>query len=96
MRPPFHLVGFVKVQGDFFGGGAGGGFEGPGGFVGVDGVREIALRLRRAAVSSRCEDEKGKGEEGLWGAGIGCYAHINYGILTFDANFELRFGYNDI
>ena len=43
VRPPFHLVGFVKVEGDFFGGGAGGGFKGPCGFVGVDGMGEVAL-----------------------------------------------------
>jgi len=41
VRPPFHLVDFVEVDGDFFAGG--GGFERPGGFVGVDWVGEVAL-----------------------------------------------------
>lgn len=43
MRPPVHLVDFVEVDGDFFAGGCGGCFEGPGGFVGLDGVRECTL-----------------------------------------------------
>lgn len=41
--PPLLLVGFVEVDGDFFGGG-GRGFERPGGFGGVDFVGEGALR----------------------------------------------------
>ena len=42
MGPPFHFVGFVEVDVEFFAAG-GGGFERPGGFVGVDGVGEGAL-----------------------------------------------------
>lgn len=41
--PPLHLVGFVQVDGDFFARGAGSGLERPGGFVGVDLMREGAL-----------------------------------------------------
>ena len=44
-RPPLHLVGFVEVEGDFFGGRGGGGGERPGGFVCVDSVREGTLGL---------------------------------------------------
>lgn len=46
VRPPFHFVGFVEVEVDGFaaGGGDCGGGEGPGGFVGVDGVGKGALR----------------------------------------------------
>lgn len=43
MRPPLLLVGFVEVNGQFFAAVAGG-FEGPGAFVGADGMREVALQ----------------------------------------------------
>lgn len=43
MRPPFYLVDFVEVQGNFFSGGLGCCFEGPAGFVYDDGVGEFAL-----------------------------------------------------
>ena len=39
--PPLHFVLLVEVEGDVFAGG--GGLERPGGFGGVDGVRERAL-----------------------------------------------------
>ena len=44
VRPPFHLVDFVEVQGDFFAGGSG--FERPCGLVGFDFFWEIALKGR--------------------------------------------------
>jgi hypothetical protein len=40
--PPFHFVGFGELDAEFFGA-RGGGFEGPGGVVGEDGVGECAL-----------------------------------------------------
>lgn len=41
VRPPFHLVDLVEVDVDLLA--CTGRFEGPGGFVGVDGVREVSL-----------------------------------------------------
>ena len=43
MRPPFHLVDFVQVDAQLFA--VGRCFQGPGGFVDVDGVGEGALGL---------------------------------------------------
>jgi hypothetical protein len=43
--PPFHLIRFVKVDIDCFTGVAGKGCKCPGGFVRVDGVGKLALRL---------------------------------------------------
>lgn len=41
--PPLHLVGLGDLDGELFA--AGDGLEGPGGIVGEDGVREVALRM---------------------------------------------------
>ena len=57
MSPPFHFVGFVEVDVEFFA--ASDAFEGPGGFVDVDGVWEGTL------VIVRCEADKGDTQENL-------------------------------
>ena len=65
MRPPVHLVDFVEVERDFFTGGMGGCFEGPGGFAGVDGVGEGALQFVLARIPTQpytyIEEKKKKG-----------------------------------
>ena len=43
MSPPFHLVDLIQMHRDFFAGRMGGCFEGPGGFVCYNGMREWAL-----------------------------------------------------
>ena len=53
VRPPVHLVDFVEVERDFFTGGMGGCFEGPGGFAGVDGVGEGALQFVLARIPTQ-------------------------------------------
>lgn len=50
MGPPLHLIYFVEMNADFFS--VFDGFEGPCGFIDVDGVGEIALR-RELVLTSR-------------------------------------------
>lgn len=48
MRPPLHLVHLVQVNRDFLAGRFGCRFEGPGAFVGDDGVGKFALQISLA------------------------------------------------
>lgn len=78
--PPFELVGFVEVDGDFFVGGACAG-ERPGGIVDLDGVGERALGGGGSVGGERC---------------LGGNAYIDEGFLALYARLERVAAYLDV
>lgn len=63
VRPPFHLIDFVEVDSDFFT--STGGFECPGGFIGVYGFGEVTLGTRSVSNVLRGDREGTCGKESL-------------------------------
>jgi hypothetical protein len=89
VRPPFHLVDLVEVDGDFFTGA--GGFKRPGGFVEADGVWEFTLGTEAVSIHvvKQCRNLGRK-------RGGGAISYIDHWWLSLQGYLDLGLGQDNV